>query len=68
MAAGANATKVRVIACGADAVAQEDVEHVVLRVYPKACACEARVTVGLGSRFGAGVASVRVTHDGLIKS
>ena len=68
MAAGADAAKVRVVPRGAHAVAQEDVEHIVLGIDPEACAREAGVTDGLGSRLGTGIAGAGVSHDGFVKA
>ena len=68
MATGANATEVGIVACRADTVAEEDVEHVVLGVYPETSACEARVPIGFRRCLGASVAGIGIAHYGFVES
>ena len=68
VAARADAAEVRVVPRGAHAVAQEDVEHVILGINPEARAREARVAEGFGCCLGTGVAGVGVADDGFVKT
>jgi len=68
VAAGADAAKVGIVARGAHPIAQEDVEHVVLGIYPEAGARESGVAIGLGGGLGTGVAGVRISHNGFVEA